>query len=459
MKKKGYKRIRRLSRAERILKLLKKAKKMDIDPSSGKLFAYVYETGDSGLRKITKEANNMFYESNYLDFTVFRSAIFFEKEILKFVKEILNAPEDSVGTLTFGGTESIMLAVKAARDKFFSLGKTGKPELIVPITIHPAFLKSADYLGLDVKRVPVDSNGRVLVDELRKSITERTALVAVSAPNWPFGVVDPVEDIADITREYKIPLHVDACLGGFVLPFFERLGLPVRKFDFRVKGVTSISADIHKYGYAPKGSSVVLFRDKELKKFSMYVDTSSLGYVLVNQVVLSSRPIGPIASAFSTLEYFGQDGYMVLAKKILQARDKILDGMIKLGFYSVFPVESNILCLSSRVHDLINFVLNMKALGWHFHLQKAERQLNIPQTIHLAVSPIHVKRVEDFLSDAKKSLKIRWNIDLQRDLNDVISGIISGKIDPVIIPLLLDYLPSDLAEDMIKDTVISWFSG
>ncbi|MCS7213290.1 MAG: aspartate aminotransferase family protein [Candidatus Calescibacterium sp.] len=463
---KGKKRViktatKRLSRLYEVKKLLKEAKKIDIDPSEGKLFAYVYETGNSELQSIAKEANQMFHQSNYLDFTVFKSAMFFEKEVIKFAKKIFNADDGAVGTFTFGGTESIMIAVKSARDKFFNDGKTGKPEILVPYTIHPAFLKSADYLGLGVKKIPVGRDGKVVVDELRKNITERTALVAVSAPNWPFGVVDPVEDVAKITRDYGIPLHVDACLGGFVLPFFERLGINVPKFDFRVDGVTSISADVHKYGYAPKGASVVLFKNRELKKFSIYVDVSSPGYVLVNQTVLSSRPIGPLASAFAVIKYLDEDGYVKLTRNIVLARDRIAEGMQELGFYSLFPLESNILCLSSENINLLDFVVNMKKLGWHIHLQREIKDLGFPWSIHLAVSPVHLNKVKNFISDAKKALRMKSefsDIDLERDIQKVVSGIISGKLDASVLPLLVNYFPQDLAVDMIKDTVISWFN-
>lgn len=461
-KKKDIK-IRRksLSRSEEVRRLLKQAKNMDIEPSEGKLFAYVYETGNSELQDIARQANQMFHQSNYLDFTVFKSAMFFEKEVIKFAKKILNANQEVVGTFTFGGTESIMLALKSARDKFFNDGKTGKPEILVPYTIHPAFLKSADYLGLDVKKIPVGRDGKVLVDELEKNITDRTALVAVSAPNWPFGVVDSVEDVAKITREKGVLLHVDACLGGFVLPFFERLGIDVPKFDFRVDGVTSISADVHKYGYAPKGASIILFRNKELKKFSIYVDVSSPGYVLVNQTVLSSRPIGPLASAFAVIKYLGEDGYVKLTRNIVSARDRILEGMQELGFYSLFPVESNILCLTSEKVNLLDFVVNMKKLGWHIHLQREVKDLGFPWSIHLAVSPVHSNKVKNFISDAKKALKMKSefsDIDLEKDVQKVVSGIVSGKLDASVLPLLVNYFPQDLAVDMIKDTVINWFN-
>lgn len=207
-----------------------------------------------------------FYNKNMLDFTVYKSAIYFEREVVKFVKELLHG-DDAVGTFTYGGTESIILAVLAARNKFWKKeGRSTIPELVVPYTIHPLFFKAAHYLGLEVKIVDIDKNLKVDVESLKNAITNKTALVALSAPNWPYGTIDPVKDVAEITREKGIPLHVDACVGGFILPFFEELGEKIEPFDFRIEGVTSISADVHKYGYSPKGASVVLFKTEELKK-------------------------------------------------------------------------------------------------------------------------------------------------------------------------------------------------
>jgi glutamate/tyrosine decarboxylase-like PLP-dependent enzyme len=182
--------------------------------------------------------------------------------------------------------------------------------------------------------------------------------------------VDPVKEISEIAKEKEIPLHVDACLGGFILPFFEKIGEKVEPFDFRLDGVTSISMDVHKYGYSPKGASVVLFRDRELKKESMFVNTSNPGYVFINSAVLSSRSVGPLASAFAVIKYLGEEGYMKLSKDVLDARNALLKGMKKLGFESVAPVESSILSLFNENLDLISFVSAMREYGWYFHLQR-----------------------------------------------------------------------------------------
>lgn len=449
---------------DEIIAILEKAKNEDVNPLSGKLFAYVYETGDENIREVAKEAVVRFCENNLLDFTAFRSAILFEKEVVGFARKLMHGNDDVVGSYTLGGTEAIMLAVKAARDYYRTRGgKAATPEILAPVTIHPAFSKAAHYLGLKVKKLPVvETKGDV--DAFSEAISERTALIAVSAPNWPYGTVDPVKEIAEIAEDKGVLLHVDACLGGYILPFFEMLGEKAPLFDFRVEGVTSISLDAHKYGYAPKGASVVLFRDAALKKHSVYVDVSSPGYVFVNQAVLSSRPEGPLAAAFAVLKYLGEEGYRELAAKVLSARNRIYRGMREFGFESVGAVESSILSLHSDT-DLLDFVNSMKKIGWHPNLQKGLKEFNIPDNIHLTIFPIHDSVADDFLADAEKALKMKPEIDSRQiyamvergEFGEIIKGIEEGKVDSSVTPLLLESIPEETAVELIKNVVLEWF--
>ncbi len=451
-------------RAEEVLRILDEAARGDPDPSTGKMFAYVYESGDEQLKKVAASALLKFAEKNILDFTVFRSAMRFEREVVNFARELMHGGGDVVGSYTFGGTESIMLAVKAARDFYRKkVGRHVTPEIVVPVTIHPSFCKAADYLGLKVVRVGIDET-KADIDAVNEAVSDRTALIALSAPNWPFGTVDPVRDIAEIAEDAGVLLHVDACLGGFILPFFETLGERVPEFDFRVDGVTSISLDVHKYGYAPKGSSVVLFRNPELKKYSMYVDVSSPGYIFVNQAVLSSRPVGPLAAAFAVIRYLGKDGYAKLALRVLKARDKIYSGLRKLGFESVGPVESSVLAMHAE-YDLIGFVSNMRRFGWWLHFQRGLKEYGIPDNIHMTLSPIHDGVADDFLEDAKRALEIMPEVDsgyLQSligvgDFSKILNDLSTGKIDSSVIPKLLESLPEEVAVEIVKEIVVQWF--
>lgn len=439
---------------EEIDKILSDAEKLDA-LSPGRFFAYVYETGDERLEKIAIKALERFYNKNMLDFTVYKSAIFFEKGVVEFCKNLLNG-KDAFGTFTFGGTESIILAVLSARNNFWKRkGKNKIPELVVPFTIHPSFFKAAHYLGLKVKVFDVDENLKADEESLKSMISDRTALIALSAPNWPFGTIDPIKDISEIALDKKILLHVDACLGGFILPFFEKIGEKVEPFDFRVDGVTSISVDVHKYGYAPKGASVVLFKSDELKKDSIFVNTTNPGYIFINTAVLSSRSIGPLASAFAVINYLGEKGYMKLAEDVLFARDKIYLGMKELGFKSVAPIESSILSLYSNEADIISFVSAMREMGWYFHLQRSLEKYNIPTNIHLTISPIHRKTAEEFLSDARKALETEKKIKIDETLiGKVIEEVKSGKIDSSLAPLLVGLFEPEVVDEIIKNLVI-----
>jgi len=450
--------------ADEVLALLNKIESQDLDPHTGKLFAYVYETGNEELRKLALQASQMFAEKNFLDFTVFRSAVVFEKEVVGFAKELMHG-DTAVGSFTFSGTESIMLAVKAARDYYRETkGSAETPEILAPVTIHPAFLKAADYLGLKVVRLPIKET-KADVDAFAEHIGNKTALIALSAPNWPFGTIDHVKDIAEIAADKKVLVHVDACLGGFILPFFEMIGEDLPVFDFRVEGVTSISLDMHKYGYSPKGASVVLFRNPEIKKHSIYVDVSSPGYVFVNQAVLSSRPEGPLAAAFAVIKYLGKDGYKRLAEKVLSARNRIYTGLRELGFRSVGRVESSVLSLYNEEIDLIGFVNNMKKFGWQLHLQKGLEDFGIPDNIHVTISPVHDDVAEKFIEDSGRAIEMKPEVDSKQilalaekgDFAEIIRGIEEGKIDSSVIPMLLEKIPEEVAVDLIKNIVIEWF--
>jgi glutamate/tyrosine decarboxylase-like PLP-dependent enzyme len=453
------------SRVEEVLSILEKARAEDVDPRSGRLFAYVYEAGDDNVREVARRALLEYAEKNLLDFTVFRSALFFEREVVRFARALMHGGPEVVGSFTLGGTESIMLAVKAARDHYRKREGTARvPKILAPATIHPAFLKAANYLDLKVMRLPIRET-KADVDAFAKAVDRDVALIALSAPNWPFGTIDPVKEIAEIAVDKRVLLHVDACLGGFILPFFEMLGEPVPKFDFRVEGVTSISLDYHKYGYAPKGASVVLFRDPELKKLSMYVDVSSPGYVFVNQAVLSSRPEGPLAAAFAVMKYLGVEGYKKLAEKVLKARNAIYHGLKKLGFESVGKVESSVLALYNNDVDLIGFVSNMKKLGWYVSLQRGLKEYGIPDNVHLVISPIHADVADAFLADAKKALEMKPEVSMKQlydiigrgAFDELVKGLQEGVIDSSVIPKVLEAIPEEVAVELIKNIVVEWF--
>ena len=213
---------------------------------------------------------------------------------------------------------------------------------MVPVTGHPSIRKAAHLLGMRVEEAPVDPESKKADPEAVKALIDKnTALVVLSAPNYPYGVIDPIREIAEYTSDAGVLLHVDACIGGFILPFMEMLGEPVDLYDFRVEGVTSLSMDAHKYGYTPKGVSIILFRGDELKKHSIFVDLKWPGYPFINTTILSSRTAAPLAAAWTVFNYLGVEGYKKLTSQVLDARNRILGGLQRLGFKSLAPVESS----------------------------------------------------------------------------------------------------------------------
>ena len=431
----------------------------DIDPSSGRLFTYIYETSINELKDLALKAYSMFVETNALDPTVFKSAFFFEKELVKRALSLTHAPEDSVGTVTYGGTESIMLSVKAARYRFRrKFGSNTIPRVLVPVTGHPSIRKAAHYLGLRLEYLDVDVEDKKLdVDDLLEKLDKDVALVVVSAPNFPYGTIDPVKDAAEIAKEKDVPVHVDACVGGYFLPYMERLGYNVPMFDFRVDGVESISMDLHKYGYAPKGASIILFRSPDYKEGTVFADLKWPGYPLINTTVLSSRSIAPLAAAWATQTYLGDEGYLQLTRITLEARDKILEGLRKLGFRSLAPIESPLLSLALDSEDeTFKYYAWMSLKGWIIGLQPRVKGL-APYNIHLTVMPIHKKVYPEFLTDSKNAVDSPPPRELVEILdlieNDPMAAarkIGETPLDGILIAKVLDSIPREYAEDLAR---------
>lgn len=448
-----------------LLEALAKVKSMDPDPAEGRLFTYIYETGIDELREVARKAYSMFLDTNALDPTVFKSALFFEKEVVSHAKRLMNAGPEVVGTATYGGTESIMLAVKAARWIYRKSGGSGVPEVVVPLTGHPSIRKAAHYLDMRVVEVSVDPDTKkVDVEALKEKVSERTALVVVSAPNFPYGTIDPVREVAEYAADKNIPVHVDACIGGFILPYFERLGVSVPLFDFRVEGVTSISLDAHKYGYTPKGVSIILFKGDELKKGTIYVDLKWPGYPLINTTVLSSRSVAPLAAAWAVIKYLGDEGYIDLARRVLKARDTLLTGLEKLGFKSLAPIESPLLSLSlDDETELFKYHAGMSLRGWVIGLQPRVEGV-APYNIHLTVMPVHEKVAGKYLKDSEEVLRnppprelVEVLEALKRDPLSLAGKIGETPLDSIIIAKILEYTPRDYAEDLARQLAVEVF--
>ena len=273
---------------DEIMGELEGLKAEDLKWRGGSAFSYVYHAGDD-IERVGKEAYMMYLSENGLDPTVFKSLLKFDTGVVAIGLEHLNAPEGAVGNFTSGGTESIICAVKAARNYARKVRGIAEPNIIIPVTAHAAFHKAAHYLDMECRIAPVDTTSfKADVDAMAALIDENTALIVGSAASYAHGVIDPITELGQPALERGVLLHVDGCIGAWLLPYFARLGGTVEPFDFSVPGVTSISMDYHKYAYCPKGASVVLYRDAAVRHHQIFSCADWSGYTVVNAVVQSS---------------------------------------------------------------------------------------------------------------------------------------------------------------------------
>jgi glutamate/tyrosine decarboxylase-like PLP-dependent enzyme len=388
--------------------------KYDMPDTRGRLFSYVYESGNRELDKI-KEFYWEFVNKNALDFTVFPSVLKLENDVVAMTASLLNGTESTVGNFTSGGTESIMLAVKSARD-YHRANKqsSGKPEMILPSTGHPAFIKAAAFFDVALTIIPVDKKTfKINPETVEKRINEDTALIVGSAPSYPTGVIDPIESLGKIARKNDVLLHVDACMGGFILPFFRMLGERLPEFDFSVKGVTSISSDLHKYGYAPKGASVILYRDKELRAHQLFTYVSWPGYPMANTTLQSTRSEGPLAASWATLNYLGIKGYTDLSKKVLDARNSLTKGLERLGYEILCKPEAGIVAFRRPDVNIFQVAEMMKSKGWFLQVQPGSEVLDNISSLHMTVTAAHENSIEPFLRSLEASTESARNSNTQ----------------------------------------------
>ncbi|HEX6969330.1 MAG TPA: aminotransferase class V-fold PLP-dependent enzyme [Micromonosporaceae bacterium] len=389
--------------AEQVLAEIRALRTADRPTHGGRLFAYVYDPAVPGLDDLAMSAYALSAHVNGLDPTAFPSLLAMENALVGAAAKLLGggpgtgAP-DAVGSVTSGGTESLILAVKAARDAHPEIDR---PRLVVPVTAHAAFAKAAHYLRVALDLVPISAATlRPDPADVAAAIRPETVLVACSAPAYPHGVVDPVAQIAEIAAEAGVRCHVDACFGGWTLPFLRRLGQPVPHFDFSVPGVTSLSVDLHKYAYCPKGVSVLLHRDARLRGPQYFAYADWPGYTMINPVILSTRSGGPIAAAYATLRHLGEAGYLALTATTLEAVRGLAAAVRAVpGLRLLAEPESTVVCFTAADPDLDLFVLadELTVRGWHTQPQLAYGEL--PASIHLTVTASVAPRVGEFGPD------------------------------------------------------------
>ena len=418
---------------EAILERLTEFRKNDIKWQEGRTYGYIFDPGKATM-EVGKAAYNEFLSENGLDFTVFPSLLRLERELAAFGASHLRGDRRVVGNFTSGGTESIILAVKAARDCYREKRPDiTAPEMILPATAHAAFHKAAHYLGVKAVTVSVDPKTfRADVEKVRFAISNRSIMIVGSAPSYAHGVVDPIGDLAALAQENDLWMHTDACMGGFLLPYFRRLGEPVADFDFSVPGVDSISVDLHKYAYTPKGASLILYRNKALRRHQIYACSRWIGYTIVNNAVQSSKSGGPMAAAWAVLNYVGDEGYLEIARKKLAAVEKITDGIDRIDGLRLLTRPD--MCLISFTSDEINvfhIIDEMNQRGWY--LQPSLSFDNSPAHIHLTVSASNVGWEEELLKNLAECVQIARHLP-----DGALTGLIKERMDSVDLSAISD---------------------
>ncbi len=380
--------------ADELLNELRKRKVGDIQWDKGKAFCLVYHPGEE-IAQTVREAYNLFFYENALNPAAFPSLRNMESEVVSMCADLFRGSGKECGNITSGGTESILLAVKTARDWAKQhKPEIKKPEIIVPETVHPAFHKAFHYFGIEGITVGLDENFRADIQQVKKAINSNTIMLVGSAPSYPHGVIDPISELANLALEHKVLMHVDACVGGFFLPFLRKLGYPVYDFDFFVEGVTSISADLHKYGFAAKGASVIIYKDNALRKHQFFVHTTWPGGIYGSPTLSGTRPGGSIAAAWTALHCIGEQGYMDLCKETMETVRQLKDGFAAIPEISLIgKPDMSLLAIGSETIDIYAVGDELSNKGWMF-----DRQQN-PASLHFTVSTIHRQSVKEFLED------------------------------------------------------------
>lgn len=385
---------------EKIRQKLERSKKDDLKWQLGKSFCLVYYPGKE-ITNIVKDAYNSFFSENALNPISFPSLKKLESEVIQMMLSLLNAPANACGSFTSGGTESILMAVKAARDySRRTKPHITTPEIIIPSTAHPAFHKACHYFGVKDIVIPVNRSFKANIEVVKYAISPNTIMLVGSAPSYPHGVIDPIEELSELALANNLLMHVDHCIGAFILPFLKNNKNEIPPYDFSLPGVTSISADLHKYGYAAKGSSLILYRNPELRKYQFYVNTEWPGGIYGSPAVSGSKPGGNIAAAWAAMIGIGLKGYQSLADKTLKTTQDLMEKVKEIqDLYILGSPPATIFSFTSDKINIYEIADELNLKGWNFE------RLQYPPAIHLTVSQIHETVIEEFISDLKAAVK------------------------------------------------------
>jgi len=369
----------------------------DVKWRDGKTAIYVFNAGED-VGAVKKAAYAMFSEENGLGPAAFPSLARMEREVTAFGLQLMNAPPGAAGAMTSGGTGSIFMAVKAARDYARSKGQQGPANIVTPYSAHPAFHKAGMVMDIEIRRTPLKD---YLADPgaIEAAADENTIMIVGSAPCFPFGLIDPIEALGEIAQRKGLWLHVDACVGGYLAPFVRMNGADLPPYDFHVPGVSSISGDLHKYGYASKGASTVFFRTEALKEFMPFdAGPWPLGR-MITPTLAGTRPGGAIAAAWAVINFLGVDGYRKKQAMVTSAREKIEAGVKRLGFEVLGQPQLGIISFAHPKADAFALFAKLHQRGWM-------TGMNIdPKALHLMLSPVHLEASDVYLADLEAALR------------------------------------------------------
>jgi glutamate/tyrosine decarboxylase-like PLP-dependent enzyme len=385
----------------------------DVDWRNGKVFSLAYYAGPQAIA-VAEDAYRRFSGENALSTDAFPSLRIMQQDVLSMVGPWLGADKDSAGFMTSGGTESILMVVKAARDQFAQSNGVTTPNIVLPTSAHAAFEKACHYFGVESRRAAVGSDWRADIAAMEMLIDDNTVMLVASAPQYPQGVIDDVAGIAALASSHGINCHVDACMGGVTLAYLVKLGLPIPPWNLQVHGVTSISVDLHKYGYTSKGASVVMYSSKSLRVHQGFFTDNWLGGMYASSGMLGTKSGGSIASAWAVLRHLGDDGYTELTRRARNATEQIANHInahphLVLRAYP----ESTLICFGAADPSTLNVFAvadELRTRGWY-----VDRQLP-PESLHCTVNAIHHDKIEAFI------------IDLDASVNTVLSTRLSGDV-------------------------------
>lgn len=363
----------------------------DVKWRDGRAAVYVFNAG-ADIERVQKEAYARFASENGLGPAAFPSLARMEREVVGFGLDLLHAPEGAAGNITSGGTDSILMAVKAARDFARARGVTGRLNLVLPQSAHPAFDKACAVMEIEVRRTSLKD---YLADPeaMAAAIDAQTMMIVGSAPCFPYGLIDPIEALGRLAEARGVWLHVDACVGGYFAPFARMNGAAVPPFDFEVTGVSSMSADLHKYGYCAKGASTVFFRTEALRKHMIFeVDAWPAGK-MVTPTLAGTRPGGAIAAAWAVMHYLGVEGYRARHALVQETRARVESGVRALGYEVVGAPVLGIVAFTRADVDCFAVLKGMFERGW------VTSSITAPKGLHLMLSPIHADVADAYLSD------------------------------------------------------------